>query len=486
MSHIRQRAITGIGYTTLAKVITTTIGFIRTLLLLKLLHPDDFGSVTFALFFASLIGAVTQFSLHHAFIHGASENEDEFAASVMTVDITLATGRLGLAILLSPLLAWLYPEYPLLPLLLIIFFAAYIPGAAAAAPLAVLERRMAYRRIATINVVSSFVITTMTIGLAWLGFGIWALVLEVVLMRLLLFAGLYAYKPPWKPRLRFKTDFIRRYSRFSLAISGSNLLAFLTDRFDDYWTGDFLGKTSLGYYSRAYELAGYPRRIIASPVIKVAFPTFSHLRHDKNTLSQAFVRYLAFLIRAGFWVALTLFLTAPEFIALLGDKWLPMLTTFRIMVIYTLVDPLTGLLSVLFIALGRPIITTKTRVIQLILFVPGVAALGHFYGIEGVAVAADIMIMTGFIILLLKARQHVVFSVRYLFAAPGLAFVTAVSITSYLSLYLPSGNLFLFFLSKVLLSSAIFLLILFLLERQMYTPYIPFVVEHLRAFKLKR
>jgi PST family polysaccharide transporter/lipopolysaccharide exporter len=205
---------------------------------------------------------------------------------------------------------------------------------------------------------------------------------------------------------------------------------FLLDRFDDFWSGTALGSTALGFYSKAYEFARYPRRVIANPVASVFFSTFAKLRGDRERLSKAFFRVCSLVIRIGFLFGGVFALIAPEFIRLfLGDQWLPMAFTFQLMLLYTLLDPLLMLASKLTTAMGEPQALTKVRFVQLLFFLPAVVGLAHFFGIDGIAVAADLMLLLGLVIILPRVRQYVDFSVSRMMGFPLLGITLALPIT---------------------------------------------------------
>lgn len=180
----------------------------------------------------------------------------------------------------------------------------------------------------------------------------------------------------------------------------------------------------MGFYSRAYEFAGYPRRAVANPVLSVFFPTFARLQDEPLRLSRAFFRVTSLMVRVGFWFSLVFILAAPEFIQLLlGERWLPMLMTFQLMIVYTLFDPLAMGASNLLMAVGYPNLIVRTRAVQFVLFVPAVVLLGYAAGIEGVAVAADLMVLSGAILLFFYSRRFVDYSMRALWLWPAVSLV---------------------------------------------------------------
>ena len=98
-----------------------------------------------------------------------------------------------------------------------------------------------------------------------------------------------------------------------------------------------------------------------------------------------------------------------------------MLDAFRLMLIFTMFDPMKRTIADLFIAVGRPEKIARSRIIQLVVMVGGLFLLAPPFGITGVALAVDIMVVVGIGLLLWQAREYVTFSITRLFFMPGLA-----------------------------------------------------------------
>ena len=104
-----------------------------------------------------------------------------------------------------------------------------------------------------------------------------------------------------------------------------------------------------------------------------------------------------------------------------------MLQAFRLMLVYTLLDPIKMTVADLFVAVGRPELVFRVRLLQLGVMVVGLFALGTRFNIAGVALAVDTMVVVGITVLLWQARQYVDFSARRLFAVPMLALVLGLA-----------------------------------------------------------
>ena len=255
----------------------------------------------------------------------------------------------------------------------------------------------------------------------------------------------------------------------------SSILLQILDRLDDLWTKIQIGDTGLGFYSRAYTFATYPRELIARPINQVTSGTYAALKDDRQMLSKAFFRTNAFLIRTGFYFGGLLFWIAPEFIHLvLTDKWLPMLAVFRLMLVFTLLDPLKTAVSRLMVSMGAAARPIPARIAQLFILILGLITLGPAWGIEGVAVAVNVMLLAGIAILFHQARDYVDFSLREMFLAPSLALVGALLVAGFIAANLPQ-NEWLALAVKGGGYTAVYAIILLSLERQ----------ETMRLFQLR-
>jgi O-antigen/teichoic acid export membrane protein len=137
-------------------------------------------------------------------------------------------------------------------------------------------------------------------------------------------------------------------------------------------------------------------------------------------------------MRAGFLFSGALVLVTPEFVRiLLGDRWLPMVTAFRLMTIYALLDPLLLTAGNLLTAIGRPQIIVRAQMMQLACFIPAVILMAFQWGIEGVAIAADLMLVVGLAVRWHYARRHVDFSAWQMFRYPTLALLMAGGVAFY-------------------------------------------------------
>lgn len=453
-SSVVQRSVTSFSWNLVAQVIAIGVGFVRSILLARLLQIDTFGIYAGALAVVGLASILPTLGLSGAFVHRAPETRDEEHAAAVFLSLQLLATGLWLALMVGMVL--LFSSGPTRTALLVISATTALEQTALVHN-ALHVRRVAHRRLALVGTIGVLATAVVTVGMAWWGFELWALLAGEIAVAVAFAFGLMAFRPIWRPRLAWDAAIVRYYLRFGLPNMAATLIENALQRVDDLFVRYRLGVTEMGFYSRAYTFASYPRSVLSAPVALVAGGAFAELAHNREQLSKAFFRTAALLARAGFLLAGWLVLIAPEFvILLLGEKWLPMVPIFRLLSIFALLDPLRDVLSQLFIAVGQPARLALFRLIQLGVLVVGLAVLGTAWGTVGVALAVDLMLLTGIALLIWAVRPWVDFSSLRLFGLPALALLLALAATQGALLWLAPGNLWLSATLKSLLFVGIY------------------------------
>jgi O-antigen/teichoic acid export membrane protein len=462
---LAERSVTAVGWNAFSNSARVVILFGRSVILARWLPVDTFGVYAGANAIVALTAIVALFGMGPAFLHRCAQTEDEehTAAVHFTLQLVFTLAWTGLMVLGT--LLFTTAETRLALLLLTVTTAG---SQVTQTPRLILIRRVVHRRLALLQLLNALLTTAVAVALAWQGSTLWALLATDVVATALALGMLYLWRPVWRPRLAWD----RQVGRYLLSFGSQSFLATVLqqalDNVDDLWTRFFLGANAMGLYSRAYTFATYPRTILAMPVNAVAGGTYSELKGQRRRLSQAFFRANALLVRTGFYLAGVLALVAPEFIRLLlGEKWLPMLDAFRLMLVYTLLDPIKITVASVITASGAPEKVVRARFIQLLILIVGLVTLGPRFGIVGVAVAVDLMLVVGILLLLRGAQRFVDFSWSRLFAVPALALSVGL-LAAWLAMNLPGVPLSNWRSAavKVAVFSVLFLGILFALEKQ--------------------
>lgn len=418
---IQRRTLSSLAFQGGGTALQFVVLGVRSVVLARLLPVVTFGVYAGTRVVLVLVAAVFALGLSPALIadHELTRDEDR-AASVhlfLRTVISAAWASASLVIALTVLDGQVRTAA-------LVLTATMVVDALLTTPTAILTRRVVHRRLALTALLADVVSSVVAIGLALAGADLWALLSVHVASSVVGVVLLYVHRPVWRPRLRWDGAIGRHLLGFGMRAGIADLLSTGLDRLDDLYVATVLGATPMGFYNRAFTFARYPRRIAGAPVNAVSLGSLSAAT-TRQQRTQVFELLVGVLARAGFLLAGVLAVAAPELIlVLLGERWLPLLDAFRLMLLYALLDPLKALLGHVLIAGGEPQRLVWVRLGQLALLAVGLVTLGSS-GIAGVALAVDVMALAGTAALLWQGRRHVEVSLGRLFAKPLLALLVA-------------------------------------------------------------
>lgn len=384
---LRGRVATGVAWAGSARWFGLASGLVTTTILARLLVPADYAVIVAAGAVAGFVGLVQESGLGAAVIHHGGD--DERAASTAFF-MHLAGGTVGLAVCVAAtpwLAAFFHIEHRWA------LAAAFAPVWLAAwmtVPTARLDKALAFRRSACVQAVPALAYPAVSVPLAMLGAGPWALVLGQIAAGVAAAATAWTLVA-WRPRWRdFSWATGRTLAAYGRPILGSNLLGRLNDQVDNWVTGRLFGPSALGLYAMAFRLATLPRTGITFVVSGVLFPTLAHIRDDPPRLRRAFLRSLHWVAAFSVPASVGLAVLAPALVeTLLGARWSGTVTPTRILAGFGLLASLSATTGDVFKAVGRSGLIWRIGLVHSATLWAGLAVLGP-YGLSGVALAVTL------------------------------------------------------------------------------------------------
>ena len=233
---IAAKTLKGSFFSIGSSIVTMVLGFVRSVILARLLLPEHFGVVALAMFFLSITNQITGFGFKKALIHRSTDIQ-EAASTHFVLRVSLVVLMVLLTLLLTPLLSRLYPSQPQMVRALVALAFVEIVKAVNATPDALFRKELEFKYLAILDVASSLAMTIVAPAMALAGLGFWSLVGEQAIGVLARAIGLWGRRRPWQFSLKLDKEIARWYFCFGSFIFLSSNLTFLLDRFDDFWTG---------------------------------------------------------------------------------------------------------------------------------------------------------------------------------------------------------------------------------------------------------
>jgi lipopolysaccharide exporter len=361
------------------------LGFLRTLILARLLFPQDFGLIGLAMAVMMAVECFSQMGFQQALIQEKEDSRPylDTAWSVLLVRSCLLFAGLLAA---APAVAEFFRAPELSPIIRVIALSILISGFANIGIL-FFQKDLDFRRQFVFDLTASLVDVIVSVSLAFLLRDVWALVwggLAGNLTRVLLSYRLH----PYRPRLRFEWAHLRQLFRFGQWMFAYGIIGYLMTQTDTLLIGRALGPAALGLYQIAALVALLPASEFALVVSQVLFPSYARLQDDPVRLGEAYERVLQLMGLVCIPLAVGIGMLAPEFVgAVLGGKWIPAVLLLQILCILGLARSLEATTSTLLLGIGRPrevfLFSFLQLVILLALIVPSVDR----WGLPGVAAA---------------------------------------------------------------------------------------------------
>lgn len=344
-------AARGVMWTGAGQVIRQVVQIVSSIVLARLLVPEEFGLLGMALFFVGFAQLLADFGLGAAIVHGQHDDPDVLSSCFWFSVLVSAGLSLVVALLAKPI-SMFYGEPIIAGIVLVLSVNLLITGAQAV-PQASLQRDMRFGDLAKSQVFGGICGAFTAVVMAAFGGGVWSLVMQPLVGSCVTFS-LLLYYSRWAPSLRLKKAEFGPLMLFSGHVLGSNLLTYVTRNSDQVLIGRFLGQQSLGLYSLAYQLMLYPLQHVSSVIVRVLFPTLSQIKGDLERFASAYLRAIGVIAFLTFPMMMGLFAVAEDFIAVVfGEKWSAMLPVLKMFTGVGLFQSIGTTVGTIYLASGR-------------------------------------------------------------------------------------------------------------------------------------
>lgn len=348
---LKQKTISGMIWSGIQRFGTMGIGFISNMVLARLLTPEDFGCMGMVLIFITLSNTFIDAGFGSALIQKNNPTDTDYS-SIFYFNIVLSFVLYGLLYLISPLIADYY-NIEILTELMRVIGVVLIINAFSIIQYSVLRKRLLFKKLAIINIVSATISTITAIILALLGYGVWTLVIRTILQQALMSFFLWIVIR-WRPCLLFSMQSIKSLGKFGGMILMANLVESLYHEIYSIIIGKAFSVKDLGYYTQAKRLEEVPTKSLSMAINQVTYPIYSTIQDNKaqlkNMVRQS-IEYVSYFVIPMY--ALLMIIAKPLIILLFTDKWLASIPLFQILCLCGMVYPQSTINTNVIKSLGR-------------------------------------------------------------------------------------------------------------------------------------
>ncbi|GAB3290027.1 lipopolysaccharide biosynthesis protein [Parahaliea aestuarii] len=348
-----------IAFSIAARYVSLLVYFGSTMILARLLTPEDIGIYTAGFSVVALAQLFRDFGLNQYLIQERDLDRDKIA-SAFTLTIILSWLLGAVLALISGAVARFFGEpgiSPLLKLLSINFL--IIPFGSIT--LALLRKALRFHITSSIAVIASLVGVVVSVVTALQGARYFCLAYGAIAESLCMVLGSLWFRDP---RLTFRLGLrgAGPILKFGSIIGVGNIIHRLSISGTDAMVARFMGLSALGFFSRAYGTFSLFGRLFTGSVSSVILPLFSRDNHDTEALARGYLKSLHYAIVFAWPFFAFLYVYTAEIILLLyGDQWGEAVALVKVLCLGGLLLPPILFSDNLFVAFGKPEITLKIR-----------------------------------------------------------------------------------------------------------------------------
>ena len=379
-----QQVIGGLRWIALSRALVQSASWVLTLVTVRLLTPFDYGIMSMAAVLTLFAGLLIDGGLGPVLMQ-----RKDITVEVMrsATGVLLLTSLVGIiAVQLAAVPTALFFKEPKLETLLRVASIQFLIGALCIVPASMLASRMQFREQAVTHVAAGVVQGALTLTLAFLGYGYWALMWGTLISALLRTVMLIAYaRVPVTPSLRFGV--LRPYLGFARYTIGERFLFYFIQQTDSTIVGRMLGAEALGAFSLAKQFSHTPLDKIGDIASQVTLPAFSRIQHDPHAITEGVRRLMQLGAVISFPTFWGLMVTAPFAVpVILGPGWT---SANWPMIAYCTALPIrvsATLLSRVIVGVGQPKISFQNQLLWPLIVLPALIV-GARHQTTGVALA---------------------------------------------------------------------------------------------------
>jgi lipopolysaccharide exporter len=394
MSGLGHRIAAGATWVVLQRLAVRVIGLISTIILARLLVPEDFGLVALATTLFAVLETLLELGFDLALIQRQTSDRSQYDTA-WTLSIARGIFTALLFVAAAYPLATFYGDPRLVPVVMWLAVIALFSGFQ---NIGIVEFRMElqFDREFRMLVWSKVAAFTVTVALAWFWRDYRALVAGIIVgkgVTLILSYTMHPYRP--RLSLRGATPFLH----FSKWLLLNNVIVLVRQRMDVFVVGKMANATGLGHYAVAYEISNLATTELIWPISRALFPGFAKMEGNPVRLADGFVSSLGIMFLLGAPMAVGIGLIAEHIVGIfLGAQWMPVVPLIQVLSLYGLLNLPAANSQAIYLALGRPDLITWRGLPSVLVLPPGLIAGVHYLGPVGAGWALVLSALIGLVV----------------------------------------------------------------------------------------
>ena len=350
----------GLMWTYLERICAQGVSTLVTIILARLLLPENYGVVSIATIFMSFCDALVVGGFSDTLIQKKDADDIDFSTMFWFV---LAFGFLmfGIVFAIAPLAETFFKTSMVCVTLRVM--AVRLPiNAVNSIQSAYISKHMKYKYFFFATLIGTVVSAVVGIVMAYMGYGVWALVAQYLTNSVVDTLVIW-FTCGWHPSFKFSLKRLKSLYSFGWKMQLSTLIVTIYVEVESLCIGRKYTSADLAYYEKGRQFPKMIMHNIQTSISKVMLPAFSKIsdkKYETKRLAKRSVSISTYLMAP---LLIGLILCSKEFvIAVLTEKWLPAVPFMQLLSVYYLIEPIMAFNKQIVIAAGKSALYLKMEI----------------------------------------------------------------------------------------------------------------------------
>lgn len=375
---LKNKTVKGVGWSALENVTRMGVTFVVSIILARLLSPEEYGLIGILTIFIAIFNAIVDSGFTNALIRKQDASDTDYSTVFYTNLVLSVVLAATLYCCARPIAVFF--ERPELVSLTQVMSSVVVINALAIVQRARTTKVIDFKTQTKITFISSIVSGAIGIAMAYMGYGVWALVGQQISNQLLSTIFFWIYNR-WMPKFIFSWTSFKEMWAFGSKLLASGLIDTVWKEIYQVIIGKCYSPATLGLYTRAKQFADLFSSNLTVVVQRVSYPVLSSIQDDRVRLKGAYQRVIKTTMLPTFVLMLGMAVCAKSMIyVLIGEQWLPCVPLLQIICTFKMLYPLHAINLNMLQVQGRSDLFLKLEIIKKIIAI-GPLLLGIFVDI---------------------------------------------------------------------------------------------------------
>lgn len=316
---LRDKTVSGVGWSAADAFLGQGVTFLVGIILARILSPAEYGLIGIVTIFTTILTGIVDSGFSNALIRKQSVSKDDYNTMFIT-NMVFSVLLFVFLFFCAPLIAKFFARQELISLVRVMGLILIIQ-ALSLVQNTILTKRIDFRTKTKASVISAIISGGIGIGMAHTGFGVWALVGQMLSKQLIYTICLWIFNR-WWPSFSFNLESFRYMWGFGWKLMLSGLLNNIWNQLYQVVVGKCYSPSTLGQYSRSKEYASIFSSNLTTIVQRVSYPVLSEVQDDKERMLLAYRRVIKTTM---FVTAVLMFslgaISEPLIYCMIGPQW---------------------------------------------------------------------------------------------------------------------------------------------------------------------